>query len=254
MHFVCYRFVECCPLKEAFEKDARFFVLNPPLDENNKSTRYLVLQRALASIGVCFKYNKAAVSCEAFAMTMMNVEPDWSSSQLKVIKSHAKKPDEDKLEEHDGKFKVFYKHILNRWDKLDQPVILTLDYFLKKYGELDFNPLADLDRLKKLEPKLTLIQILVQLNQQDPWFLKMIEDYNEFFGYVREGNRKEAEELWNENLGLNVNSGFMVDNEKVTALELLKKEILLEKKLEGNPEKYEEMYKWLQNLAGLEQD
>ena len=187
----------------------------------------------------------AAVSCEAFAMTMMNIEPVWSSSQLKVIKGQGKKPDEEKLEGHAGKFRVFYKHILYRWNQLDQPVILTLDYFLKKYtnkkGRFDFNPLNE-------------GQDLDQLNQQDPWFLTMIEDYKKFFNYVRQGNRKEAEELWNENLGLNVNSGFMVGNEKVTALELLKKEIVLEKELEGNPEKYEEMYEWLQKLAGLEQD
>ena len=238
VHFVYYRFVKCCTLKKAFEKDARFFVLNPPKDENNKSTRYLVLQRALASIGVCFKYHLAAVSCEAFAMTMMNVEPDWSSSQLKVIKSHAKKPDEDKLEEHDGKFKVFYKHILNRWDKLDQPVILTLDYFLKKYTNFDpLNELGDDDDDVELD----------KLNQQDPWFLTMIEDYKEFFKYVRKGNRKKAEKLLNKK-GLNVNSGFMVKNEKLTALELLERE------REKDPERYEEMYEWLRDMAGLEQD
>ena len=241
MHFVCYRFIECCPLKEAFEKDARFFVLNPPLDENNKSTRYLVLQRALASIGVCFKYHMAAVSCEAFAMTMMNVEPDWSSSQLKVIKSRQEEPDKEKLEEHAGKFRVFYKHILNRWNQLDQPVILTLDYFLKKYTNFDpLNELGD-DDDDDVE--------LDKLNQQDPWFLTMIEDYREFFRYVKERKRKKAEKLLNK--GLNVHSGFMVENEKVTALELLERE------REMNPKKYEEMLHFLiffRNNAGLEQD
>ena len=48
--------------------------------------------------------------------------------------------------------------------------------------------------------------------------------------------------------GLNVNSGFMVKNEKITALELL------ERKRERDPEKYEEMYEWLRDMAGLEQD
>ena len=61
-------------------------MVNPPADSNGASTRYLVLQRALASIGICFEYHIRAVSCEAFAMTMMAVDPKWSSAQLKVIK------------------------------------------------------------------------------------------------------------------------------------------------------------------------
>ena len=127
---------------------------------------------------------------------------------------------------------MFYEHILNRWNQLDQPVILTLDYFFDPLYELgDDDDDVELDKL----------------NQQDPWFLTMIEDYKEFFKYVRKGNRKKAKKLLNKK-GLNVNSGFMVENEKVTALELV------ERKREKDPEKYEEMYEWLRKMAGLEQD
>ena len=59
----------------AFEADAQFFVLSPPKDSNGKSTRYMVLQRALASCGLYYKYHMRAVSCEVFAMTMMNCKP-----------------------------------------------------------------------------------------------------------------------------------------------------------------------------------
>ena len=90
------------PLKKAFGSDAKFFVLNPPND-----TRYLVLQRALASIGVCYEYHMRAVSCEAFAMTMMNADLNWNSLQLQVL-NNTTKMTKEKRQKDAARFKEFY--------------------------------------------------------------------------------------------------------------------------------------------------
>ena len=89
------------PLEKAFGSDAKFFVLNPPND-----TRYLVLQRALASIGVCYEYHMRAVSCEAFAMTMMNADLNWKSLQLQVLNNAIWT--KEKREKDVARFKEFY--------------------------------------------------------------------------------------------------------------------------------------------------
>ena len=49
-------------IDEAFEKESNFFVVSPPKDSSDKSTRYLVLQRALACLGVDYVYDMRAVS------------------------------------------------------------------------------------------------------------------------------------------------------------------------------------------------
>ena len=43
-------------LEDAFERDASFFILSPPKDSKEKSTRQMVLQRALASLGLHFEH------------------------------------------------------------------------------------------------------------------------------------------------------------------------------------------------------
>ena len=44
-------------LEEAFEKEANFFVLSPPRDARGNSTRQILLQRALASLGLFYEYH-----------------------------------------------------------------------------------------------------------------------------------------------------------------------------------------------------
>ena len=78
--------VQACTFGDAFERDAKFFVLSPPKDSKGRSTRYMVLQRALASCGLFYDYHMRAVSCEAFALTMMTVEPIYNPIQVEVIK------------------------------------------------------------------------------------------------------------------------------------------------------------------------
>ena len=54
-------FIAARKIDEAFEEKSNFFVMSPPKDGNNKSTRYLVLQKALACLGLCYTYDMQAV-------------------------------------------------------------------------------------------------------------------------------------------------------------------------------------------------
>ena len=74
------------PIKKAFDKEALFFVLSPPKDSKGNSTRYLVLQRALACLGTFFDYDIRAVSCEVFAMTMLELKPTFDPIQVQALK------------------------------------------------------------------------------------------------------------------------------------------------------------------------
>ena len=44
-------------LEEAFDSEANFFILSPKKDSEGRSTRQIVLQRALASLGLYYEYH-----------------------------------------------------------------------------------------------------------------------------------------------------------------------------------------------------
>ena len=205
-------YVDCLPLQNAFGPDARFFILDPPKDANGNSTRYLVLQRALASVGVCFQYHLRAVSCEAFAMTMMNAEPDWRSLQLQVLNNTmvtSVKMTKEKRQADAAMYQEFYKSIVARWRMLDQPVILTLKYLVNTYTMRKVFPLEQGKSHQQLN------------REKKPWFRAMIADYQKFFNHVSNGqiNMAEAGLI----RGLDVNSGldFFQNGGKVTPLQML---------------------------------
>ena len=225
-------YVRPCSLQKAFEEDAKFFVLSPPKDANGNSTRYLVLQRALASIGVCYQYHLRAVSCEAFAMTMMNAELNWKSFQLQALNQTlyaGMQMTPTKLENDAAMFREFYNSIVNRWAQLDQPIILSLEYYLNLIRTVpEFrNPLEN-------------EKTLSELNSKTPWFKAMIGDYRRFFDYVARGDIPNAELQLNK--GLNINSGwdFWNDGGKLTALQMLYEQ------------RGSDMYVWLQQNGAIE--
>ena len=118
--------------EDAFEADAEFFVLSPPKDSNGKSTRYMVLQRALASCGLYYKYHMRAVSCEAFAMTMMNCQPVYDPLQTDVIQpSRGHELTEEKRQQDKKRFDQFFESLEQRLSKMVNLVILTLKYYLE---------------------------------------------------------------------------------------------------------------------------
>ena len=72
------------PLEKAFEEDAKFFVLSPPKDSNNRSTRYILLQRALACLGLEYEFNITAVNCENFVMSLLKLSPEEEPDRLQT--------------------------------------------------------------------------------------------------------------------------------------------------------------------------
>ena len=82
--------IDLASMEDAFEPDASFFIVSPPKDPQGKSTRYLVLQRALACLGLKYIYNMRAVSCETFATALFGLLDDnyFAPLQTEVIRSH----------------------------------------------------------------------------------------------------------------------------------------------------------------------
>ena len=130
--------------------------MSPPKDSSGKSTRYLVLQRALACLGVEYVYSMKAVSCETFATALFGaMEPkDLQPIQMEVIKPRKKKGKQiDKKHENNEKFKKFTQDLINRIKMVpDEGTLLTLSYYLKRKDKA-----------------------------ASPWFEQMDEDYSTFF-------------------------------------------------------------------------
>ena len=78
--------ISAAPIEEAFDKEGSFFIMSPPKDSKGETTRYTVLERALACLGTFYDYDIRAVSCEVFAMTMLKLEPTFDPIQVEVVK------------------------------------------------------------------------------------------------------------------------------------------------------------------------
>ena len=72
------------PLEKAFEENAEFFVLSPPKDSNGRSTRSILLQRALACLGLEYEFNITGASCENFVMTLLLCSPEEEPDRLQT--------------------------------------------------------------------------------------------------------------------------------------------------------------------------
>ena len=190
--------ISATPMENAFERDAKFFVLSPPKDSEGRSTRYLVLQRALASLGLYYRYHMRAVSCEVFAMTLLKLKPKLEPIQTEALsptKGH--EVTDEKREEDKKKFEDFHANLATRinnckWSEHeDWSLILSLRYYIDhvqpKYG--DFHNLT-----------------IGALNEIPAWYNQIKEDYSKFFGAVLDNDIDLCKSLLNK--GLNVNNKF----------------------------------------------
>ena len=191
--------------EDAFETDAEFFVLSPPKDSNGKSTRYMVLQRALASCGLYYKYHMRAVSCEVFAMTMMNCKPVFEPLQTDVIQpSIGHEITEEKRLQDEKRFHEFFQSLKHRLSKMENLVILTLKYYLES-----IDPKCHIDvstDISWLNSNIT------------PWFETMKNDYDQFFQAVLDEEADVCEELVGK--GLDINAKHDWKGQRTSALQL----------------------------------
>ena len=193
--------ISVVPMDEAFEEDAKFFVMSPPKDSKVQSTRQLVLQRALACLGTFYYYHLRSVNCEGFAMIMMklNLEPQFEPVQGDVLRPFkGYETDEAKDREDQKRFKKFYGALLKKVEEWEDETILTLDYYLRnEVGKTQKEALENCRDVDKLNENVA---------GGMPWWHIMDVDYDLFADAVKQQNLKEVQDLINK--GLNINSNL----------------------------------------------
>ena len=183
------------PMKEAFEEDASFFAISPPKDSFGKSTRHLVLQRALACLGTFYHYDMQSVSCEVFAMTLMKLEPNLEPIQVDVLKPVKPCIGGEKNVDQ-GQFKVFHNALLEKIKMYQDDIMLTLDYYLTT------------EVYKQQEAQITkrCFDADVLNNAcRIPWWFEMNNDYKSFADAVKQQNLEEVQALINKGLNIHGN-------------------------------------------------
>ena len=127
--------ITACPMSDAFSKKSSFFVVSPPKDVNGDTTRYMIAQRALASVGVTYRYHMKAVSCETFALMMIGLFEDCQAYQQEILRSHKKdlsvKESVNQDERNFERYEEFYESIMRNIESVKPGVILTLDFLIK---------------------------------------------------------------------------------------------------------------------------
>ena len=127
-------------LDNAFEPDASFFIVSPPKDPQGQSTRYLVLQRALACLGLKYIYNMRAVSCETFATALFGLlyDDNFAPLQTAVVRSHKRDlPDitaQSQKAKHKLKFRKFHSDLCKQIEQVPKGTILTVKYFINHFN------------------------------------------------------------------------------------------------------------------------
>ena len=160
--------ISATPMDRAFEENAEFFVLSPPKDSEGRSTRYLVLQRALASLGMYYNYHMRAVSCEVFAMTLLKLRPTFEPLQTEVLSpSKGYEITDKKKQEDEKKFMEFHNALCGRIGIVTNRLILSLQYYL---DHVKPNPRPDSN--SKMQ----------EMNENYPtWATNMALEYEHFF-------------------------------------------------------------------------
>ena len=158
--------VTAIPLENSFMSEAEFMVFKP--QSNGNSTNNMVLQRALACLGLYYHYDIKAVSCEVFAMSMNKLKPKLENLQLDVLapkKIRFNPPNENKYQE-------FYSQILARLKSLDTHRMLTLPYYLNWNGQDTL-----IQRIFEMGPD----QTFHDLNKKPSWFkVSILPDYKQY--------------------------------------------------------------------------
>ena len=129
--------------------DHKFFIVAPPKEPGIDgvtlvSAREKVAIRALATLGVPYRYSMNSVNCEAFASIMYNIEkPLWDPIQAKVIKDTNgltfKDVNKDTMANRKGFFNKFHADLkrsvdlFNTWNNGQEAPLSTSQDALNKY-------------------------------------------------------------------------------------------------------------------------
>ena len=135
--------IDLLPVADAFESGAHFVVASPPKDKNGRSTRYILIQRALACIGVDFSYNMRSVSCETFILAILFPTSDsFDPIQSGLVRSHKRNlpSNEAKIqwEKDQRNYQIFHKNIVKRLETV-KGCWLTLQFYKKEEEKAKMN-------------------------------------------------------------------------------------------------------------------
>ena len=195
--------VSALTLEEAFESSAKFFVLSPPKDSRGRSTRHLVLQRALTCLGIYFDYHIRAVSCETFTMSILLLEAEHKPIQANVLKPTKGHEITDEKKEYDQtRFTKFHNDLFQMLEMNSKDLILTLKYYLEtNTHKMGTNFITD-------KPNYT----SSQLNGKSPiWWFTMITDYDELLKAIKDSDTEKCQVLTKK--GLDISSKVPINDD-----------------------------------------
>ena len=127
-------FITVNQLERAFETAASFFVVSPPKDQQGRSTRYLVQQRALASVGVSYEYHARAVNCETFVTALFGLlaEHFYEPLQTEVLASPEVKDVLEQRKRDIWRFQRFHRALCDQIESVPEGTVLTLKYLVER--------------------------------------------------------------------------------------------------------------------------
>ena len=127
--------INVLPIEDAFSKDSTFFLVSPQRDEFGESRRYIVLQRALASVGVGYRYSMRAVSSESFALMVIVLFEEAITIQQDASKTVNKGSLKDSIKGMESRgaktYDELYESVMRKIEAVKKGIRLTLPFLLK---------------------------------------------------------------------------------------------------------------------------
>ena len=164
--------IQAQKIEDAFENSAYFFILSPAEDYKGRSTRYMVLQRALACLGLYYRYSLRSVNCEIFVMTLMNLDKRIIFQNL-PLQDHVLKKRKGRMSlssiSAEVDYQQFHKDLMAKISQVGHGHILRLKYYLTTKTQDKM-----LKNIEKLQCGSISIEDLLELNRgKSHWFKEL---------------------------------------------------------------------------------
>ena len=187
------------PLDCAFKKQSTFFIVSPPHDVKGETSRYITHQRALATVGINYRYHNLATSWKQFGLLMMGFDSESKSLQQETSRMNENDTSETAqvkktlMQQYESKgYNELHESVDEKMSSVRRGVILTLDYLMEqslKTSKWDQNNVLK-------EP-----QRLDYINE-------ITNSYNELMNAVGAGLEKNVIELVNLGLDLGTTTAY----------------------------------------------
>ena len=184
------------PLRDAFFKPSTFFIVSPPKDDNGETMRYMIQQRALATVGIRYKYCNLRVSWEQFGLLMMGLFEESKTIQGEAVAARKKNPTLKSKTDSFGKLKVHELHeaVLGALESVRRGVVITLEYLAQREK-------ANMEISKKKNNK-------GDSTGASDYIKSLTRDYNELMNASATCDLKNIVQLINQGIDLNSITAF----------------------------------------------